>query len=157
MATGIIVARLSVGKRRYSASSWGQFHSGGRTTYIKFGIWLKSNKESPRPLGGYQLLTFAPCVNGLRLTHSQMLLSVWVNEILFTMGNSYFRAPELIQYCHQLTANCTANHGKSIWSNLVLFSLKFSRIIDVMESDKTKFMPSFYWQMSPIPPLVQSL
>ena len=83
-----------------------------------------------------------------------MLLSIWIKETLISMGNSNFPGSKLIKYWHQVTADSTAFHGKSISSHLILF---FSRIIKEIESGKIKFMSSFYWQVSPTPPLVQYL
>lgn len=43
-------------------------------------------------------LTFATCSNGLVHIESLLLLSGYVKETLFSMGNSYFRDPKLIKY-----------------------------------------------------------
>ena len=71
------------------------------------------------------------------------------------MGNSNFPASKLIKYWHEVTADSTTYHGKSISSHLI-FLVKSFRIINETEAGKTKFMSSLYWQVSPTLPLFKA-
>ena len=84
-----------------------------------------------------------------------MLFSVWVKETLISMGNSNFPASKLIKYWHEVTADSTAYHGKSISSHLI-FLVKSFRIINEIEAGKTNSCPLCTGRWAPPHPLFKA-
>ena len=71
------------------------------------------------------------------------------------MGNSNFPASKLIKYWHEVTADSTAYHGKSISSHLI-FLVKSFRIINETEAGKTNSCPLCTGRWAPPHPLFKA-